>query len=480
MLVSNETAEDAMLKAPITQDTATVRTLDAAHFVHPFTGLNETADPDNLRLIVDNDGCWLTDDHGTRVLDGTAGLWCVNVGYGREELVETAASAMARFSFASTFFRMANEPCARLAEKVTSLLGERFEQVFFSSSGSEANDTAYRLIRAYWEAKGEPQRKIFIGRVNGYHGSTLVGTALGGMKSMHDLGGSVLPDVVHVPQPYHYMDGAGEDADSFGERIADALEAKIREIGPDRVACFYAEPIQASGGVIVPPESYWPRVVEICRKYGVLIAADEVVCGFGRLGQWFGHMHYGYQPDVVTMAKGISSGYLPLSATALSREIYRTLQAADVRVTHGYTYSGHPVAAALGLKNIEIIEREGLVPRVRETAAPAFEKMLERVAEHPLVGNVRSVGLLGGIEIVRDRQTRERFDPAPKIGGMLQDICWPLGLNIRGIGSIMTLSPPLTISEDEIAIIGDRTLQGLDILAERLSDQVRTPLEANA
>lgn len=461
-----------MQKTPITQDAAAVRSMDAAHLIHPFTGLGETRDPDALRLIVDCDGSWLTDDRGTRVLDGTAGLWCVNVGYGRQELVDTAAAAMARFSFTSTFFRMANEPAARLSEKVTSLLGDRFAQVFFSSSGSEANDTAYRIIRAFWEAKGAPDRKVFIGRVNGYHGSTLVGTALGGMKGMHDMGASVLPDVVHVPQPYHFMDGRDEDPSAFGERIAQAVEDRIKEIGPEKIACFFAEPIQASGGVIVPPDSYWPRVVEICRRYGILIAADEVVCGFGRLGEWFGHMYYGYQPDVVTMAKGISSGYIPLSATALSREIYDTLLAADGRIMHGYTYSGHPVAAAVGLKNIEIIEREGLVGRVRETAGPAFEKMLSRVAEHPLVGETRSVGLLAAIELVRNKDTRERFEPAPKIGAMLQDICWPLGLNIRGIGSIMTLSPPLTVSEAEIETIGDTLLEGLERLKARLSDQL--------
>lgn len=468
-----------MIKAPITQDAKTVRALDAAHFVHPFTSLADTANPENLRLIVDAQGSWLTDDHGTRVLDGTAGLWCVNVGYGREELVETAAAAMGRFSFASTFFRMTNEPCARLAEKVTGLLGERFAHVFFSSSGSEANDTAYRLIRAYWEARGEPDRKVFIARTNGYHGSTLVGASLGGMKSMHDLGHSMLPDVVHIPQPYHYMEGAGEDAASFGERIADTLELKIREIGPERIACFYAEPIQASGGVIIPPESYWPRIVEICRRHGILIAADEVVCGFGRLGQWFGHMHYDYAPDVVTMAKGISSGYLPLSATAISAEMHAALHGADTRITHGYTYSGHPVAAAVGLKNIEILEREGLVARTRDITGPAFAAMLESVATHPLVGNVRSVGLLGGIEIMRDHATRARFEPAAKIGGMLQDVCWPLGLNVRGIGSIMTLSPPLTISEVEIGMIGDRLLEGLGILANRLSDQLRPTGQAD-
>jgi putrescine aminotransferase len=372
------------------------------------------------------------------------------VGYGREELAKAAYDQMRELAYYNTFFKTAAPPTITLAAKIASLLGGDLQHVFFNSSGSEAADTVLRLARYYWQAKGEPSRTHVIARVNGYHGSTIAGASLGGMKHMHEQGGPWVPGISHVMQPYAFTEGRGEEAEAFGRRAADAVEAKILELGPETVALVMGEPVQGAGGVIIPPASYWPRVQAICRKYGVLLACDEVICGFGRLGRWFGFQHFGVAPDLVSMAKGLSSGYLPISAVGVSDRIVEVLRSVGTDFAHGYTYSGHPTAAAVALKNIEIIEQEGLVERTAAESGPHLARVLSALADHPLVGEARSLGLIGALEIVASKASGERFDSEGGAGLLVRDICIRRGLMVRAVRDVIVMSPPLIISSEEI------------------------------
>jgi putrescine aminotransferase len=349
-------------------------------------------------------------------------------------------------------------------------MGPPLNHVFFNSSGSEAIDTLIRLIRYYWQQRGQPRRSIIISRLNGYHGSTIAGVSLGGMKAMHDQGGPWLPDLEHVMQPYHFGDGFTEDEEEFGARAAEAIEERILEVGPENVAAFVGEPVQGAGGVIIPPASYWPRVEGICRKYGILLACDEVICGFGRLGRWFGFQRFGVQPDLVTMAKGLSSGYLPISAVGVADHVYDSITAVGGDFVHGYTYSGHPTCAAVALKNIEIMEREDLVGRAGGEAGAYLAAALGRLAEHPLVGETRSLGLIGAVEIVAEKGTNKRYGGAPgKAGPIVRDLCIQNGVMIRAIRDTLVMSPPLIISHAEIDRLVGTIAQSLDEAAPKLA-----------
>ena len=379
-----------------------------------------------------------------------AGLWCVNVGYGREELVEAAAEQMRELPFYNTFFKTVTPPTVLLAEKIAKLTDNKLPHVFFNASGSEANDTVFRMVRHYWKLKGEPKRTVFISRWNAYHGSTVAGVSLGGMKAMHEQGDLPVPGVVHVRQPYQFNEGRGMSAEEFGLVCAKAIEDKILEVGPENVAAFIGEPVQGAGGVIIPPANYWPEVERICRKYGILLVCDEVICGFGRTGNWWGHQTLGVTPDLMPMAKGLSSGYMPISATAVSKEIVDVLKTGGDFV-HGFTYSGHPVAAAVALKNIEIMEREKLIERTRDDTGPYLAKMLATLNDHPLVGETRSIGLLGAVEIVADKATGARFGGAEGTAGpVVRDLCIENGLMVRGIRDTIVMCPPLIITHEQI------------------------------
>ena len=378
------------------------------------------------------------------------GLWCVNVGYGREELVEVAAEQMRELPFYNTFFKTATPPTVMLADKIASLTQNRLPHVFFNSSGSEANDTIFRLVRQYWKLKGEPKRKTFISRWNAYHGSTVAGVSLGGMKAMHPIGDLPIPGVEHVRQPYWYNEGRDMSPEAFGTACAEAIEAKILEVGPENVAAFIGEPVQGAGGVIIPPANYWPQVEAICRKYGILLICDEVIAGFGRTGNMWGHETVGVKPDIIAMAKGLSSGYLPISAVAVSADIIKVMKTGGDFV-HGYTYSGHPVSAAVALRNIEIMEREGLVERTRSETGPYLAKALATLDDHPLVGEARSIGLLGAVEIVADKATGARFGGKEGTAGpMVRDLCIANGLMVRGIRDSIVMCPPLVITTEQI------------------------------
>jgi len=432
-------------------DIAELRRLDVAHHLPAQQDHKLMRELGGSRIITRAEGSTIYDGDGHALLDGMAGLWCVQVGYGREELAKAAYDQMQELAYYNTFFKTAAPTTVMLATKLAELLGGNLQHIFFNSSGSEALDTVLRLARYYWQAKGQPNRNIIITRVNGYHGSTVAGASLGGMKHMHAQGGPWVPGIEHVMQPYGFNEGFGEDPLAFGERAADAIEQRILQVGPENVAAFIGEPVQGAGGVIIPPENYWPRVEAICRKYGILLVCDEVICGFGRLGRWFGHHHYGIKPDLVSMAKGLSSGYLPVSAVGVADHIVEVLREVGGDFVHGYTYSGHPTCAAVALKNIEIMEREGLVTRTAQETGPYLARGLAELSSHPLVGEARSLGLIGAVEIVAHKGTNERFGGAEgKAGPLVRDLCIKHGLMVRAVRDTIVMSPPLVITLGEI------------------------------
>jgi len=451
------------MSAPLRNyDIAELRRLDVAHHLPAQQDYGLMRDIGGSRIIVRAEGSTIWDGEGHAILDGMAGLWCVNVGYGRERLARAAYDQMREIPFYNTFFKTATPPPVKLAAKLSSLLGGHFSHIFFNSSGSEAIDTLIRLARYYWQAKGQPERNVIIARTNAYHGSTIAGASLGGMGSMHAQGGPMLPGIEHVMQPYGFEAMApGEDEDAFAARAAQAVEDKILEVGPERVAAFIGEPVQGAGGVIIPPRGYWARVEAICRRHGVLLCCDEVICGFGRLGAWFGHQYYGIQPDLVTMAKGLSSGYIPISAVGVADFIVETLRETRDDFYHGYTYSGHPVAAAVALENIAIIEEEGLVERTRNVTGPHLARRLAALAQHPLVGETRSLGLIGAVEIVADKATHARFGGGGK-ATIVRDICIERGLMVRAVRDSIVMSPPLVITEAELDRMVDTIAGALD------------------
>jgi putrescine aminotransferase len=445
-------------------DIPELRRLDVAHHLPAQANYGEIQALGGSRIITRADGCTIYDGDGNAILDGMAGLWCVNIGYGRDELVRAATEQMQELPFYNTFFKTATPPTVLLAARLAGLLGGDLRHVFFNSSGSEANDTVMRMVRHYWNVSGQPKRTIFISRWNAYHGSTMAGASLGGMKHMHSIGGLPIPGVEHVAQPYKFNEGFDEDEASFSARVAQEVEDRILRVGPENVAAFIGEPVQGAGGVIIPPNGYWQRIEAICRKYGILFVSDEVICGFGRLGSWFGFQHYGVTPDLVPMAKGLSSGYLPVSAVGVSSRIVEVLREKGGDFVHGYTYSGHPVSAAVALKNLEIIEREALVARVKTDLGPYFAEALKRLESDPLVGEVRSLGLIGAVEIVSKPGTNQRFTGKEgKAGPIVRDTCIKNGLMVRGIRDSIVMCPPLIISHAEI----DRMI---DIIARSLRE----------
>jgi putrescine aminotransferase len=451
------------------EEVSHLRRLDVAHHLPGQSDFRLQAELGGSRLITRAEGCTIYDAEGNAILDGLAGLWCVNAGYGREELARAAYEQMQELPYYNTFFKTASVPTVRLAAEVAGRLGGNLAHVFFNTSGSEAVDTAFRLVRHYWAVKGQPKRRIFISRWNAYHGSTVAAASLGGMKLMHAQGDLPIPGIEHIMQPYLFGDAFGEDPAAFATRAAAALEQRILAIGAENVAAFIGEPVQGAGGVIIPPPGYWQQIEAICRKYGILLISDEVICGFGRLGRWFGFQHFGVRPDIVTMAKGLSSGYLPISATGVASHIVATLREAGGEFVHGYTYSGHPVCAAVALKNLEILSRERLVERTAEDSGPYLANALQRLRSHPLIGDARSLGLIGGVEIVARPGTNERIAGKEGTAGpIVRDICIRRGLMVRAIRDTLVFCPPLIITHAEIDRLVDTIRAALDEAAPAL------------
>jgi putrescine aminotransferase len=454
---------------PRNYDIAELKRLDVAHHLPAQQDYKLIESMGGSRIVTHAEGCYIFDGDGNRILDGMAGLWCVNVGYGRDELADVAAEQMRELPFYNTFFKTVTPPTVLLAEKIAKLTGYRLPHIFFNASGSEANDTVFRMVRHYWKLKGQPKRTVFISRWNAYHGSTVAGVSLGGMTSMHEQGNLPVPGVEHVRQPYWFNEGRDMSPEAFGLVCAKAIEDKILEVGPENVAAFIGEPLQGAGGVIIPPANYWPEVERICRKYGILLVCDEVICGFGRTGNWWGHETMGVSPDIIAMAKGLSSGYMPISATAVSKEIVDVLKTGGDFV-HGFTYSGHPVAAAVALRNIEIMEREHLIERTRNETGPYLAKALATLNDHPLVGETRSVGLIGAVEIVADKVSGARFGGAEGTAGpMVRDLCIENGLMVRGIRDTIVMCPPLIITTEQIDAIISIIRHALDLAAPKLT-----------
>jgi putrescine aminotransferase len=457
------------MNSPARNSTAQWRAEDISHHLHPFTDYKALAEEGGSRIITKAEGVWLEDSEGNRMLDGMAGLWCVNVGYGRKELAEAAYRQMLELPYYNTFFKTATPPPIELSSKLAEITPEGLNEVFYASSGSEANDTIVRLVRHYWNLQGKPEKKTFISREHAYHGSTMAAASLGGMAAMHGQGDLPLPGFVHVMPPHWYDYGGDLSPEDFGLKAAKTVEDKILELGADKVAAFIGEPIMGAGGVLVPPDSYWPEVQRICKAHDVLLIADEVICGFGRTGQWFGSDHLGISPDIMSMAKGLTSGYLPLSAVMVGPRVAKALIEDGGEFFHGFTYSGHPVACAVALANIRIIEEEGLVERVRDDTGPYLQGSLRQaLADHPLVGEVRGVGLIGAIELVKDRGARGHFEPVGEVGGKCRDHCFANNLVIRAVRDAMVFSPPLVIDRNEIDQFVDRAKHCIDLTAKDL------------
>ncbi|WP_244816355.1 aspartate aminotransferase family protein [Caballeronia sp. Lep1P3] len=447
--------------------TARYRALDAAHHMHPFSDMAEL-NRIGSRVIVRAQGVYLWDSQGERIIDGMAGLWCVNVGYGRRELADAAFAQMQTLPYYNTFFKTTHPRVIELSAMLATLTPEPFKRFMYCNSGSEANDTALRAVHRFWQAQGQPQKRYVIARRNAYHGSTLAGATLGGMNDMHEQMPSMLEHVAHIDQPYWFGESHGEDVETFGLARARQLEAKIIELGAENVAAFIGEPFQGAGGVIFPPSSYWPEIQRICRKHNVLLIADEVIGGFGRTGEWFAHRHFGFEPDVITMAKGLTSGYMPMGAVALSDRVADAIVEGG-EFNHGFTYSGHPVAAAVALANLKLLSEEGIVARVKEDTGPYFQARLrEALGAHRIVGEITGAGLVAGIQLAEDSTKRKRFANGDDIGTLCRDLCFKGNLVMRASGDRMLLSPPLVVTHAEIDEIVAKAKAAIDETARAL------------
>jgi len=436
---------------PTTRTTREWQAADAAHFLHPFTDYKALS-AKGARIITRAKNIYLWDSDGHKILDAMSGLWCVNVGYGQRALIDAATRQMAELPFYNAFFQTATPPAIELAEALSEVTPPQFQHVFFSGSGSEGNDTVVRMVRRYWDILGQPERQVIISRHNAYHGSTMAGASLGGMGGMHAQGGLPIPGIVHIQQPHWWEQGRekGLTREAFGRVAAGWLEQKILELGADKVAAFIGEPVQGAGGVIVPPECYWPEIQRICDKYGILLVSDEVICGFGRTGHWFGCERFGFKPDLMTFAKGVTSGYVPLGGVMVGERIAKVLIDQGGDFNHGYTYSGHPVACAVGLANIRLVQQLQLVPHVHDDVGPYLAQQFEALASHPLVGEVQSCGLMAALQLVKDKASGAAFPAELEVGMVCRGHCFGNGLIMRAVGDRMIIAPPLVITRAQI------------------------------
>ena len=447
---------------------STLQQLDSKHFIHPFTDHNALASA-KTRIISRAQGIYIFEQNDQPILDAMSGLWCCNLGYGRTEIADAVSAQLNQLAFYNSFFQCTTEPAVLLSKRLSDLAPAHINTVFYTNSGSEANDTMIRFSHRYWDLKNKPNKKIIISRKNGYHGSTIAGASLGGMSFMHQQFKG-LDYIHHIDQPYWFGEGGDLTPEAFGLKIAQQLEQKILELGVDNVAAFVAEPIQGAGGVIIPPATYWPEIQRICDNYDILLVADEVICGFGRLGTAFASQYFNIKPDFICFAKAVTNGYQPLGGVLISDRVSDVVKAAGDDFAHGFTSSGHPASCAAALATLDILEKEQIIERVKNDTAPYFNKRWQQLAEHPLVGEARSIGMLGAIELVQNKTTNARFPDEQAAGPVCRDKCVEVGLIMRAVGETMVVAPPLVISHQEIDDLFNKAWQALDLTAQQLKE----------
>lgn len=450
-----------------TRATSEWQNLDRSHYLHPFTDFKELGEQGS-RIITRADGAYIFDNDGNQILDGMSGLWCCSLGYGRTEIADAVHQQLQELPYYNSFFQCAHPPSIELASRLAQVAPDHVNNVFFTGSGSEANDTVLRFVRRYWDLIERPEKRMVISRKNAYHGSTIAGASLGGMGFMHKQF-ETLGYIAHVDQPYWFTEGGDLDPAEFGLQAARSLENKILELGADNVAAFIAEPVQGAGGVIVPPDTYWPEISRICSEYDVLLIADEVICGFGRLGEWFGSDYFNLKPDFMSFAKAVTNGYQPLGGVMVGDRCAQVLKSDGGEFAHGYTYSGHPAACAAALATLSILERDDIIPTVKNVSAPYLQQRWAELGSHPLVGETRGAGFVAALELVADKESRVRFDEDGSAGTICKLACVESGLVMRSVGDTMIISPPLVLTTEQIDELMTKAWQALELTAARVA-----------
>ena len=437
--------------------------LDQRFHIHPFTSQNEL-EAHGTHVIVSGSGVFVQDAQGRQLLDGLAGLWCVNVGYGRTEIIEAVAAQMRQVAFYPSFFNSTTEPAIRLAERLARLAPPRIQHTIFCNSGSEANETALKIIRAFWKLRGQSQRVKILTRQFAYHGVTLATTSMTGLPSCTAPFDLPLPGFLQVPAPHAYAADRESDPVAYGKWCVEETARTIEREGADTIAAMFVEPVQGAGGVLPPPAGYLTALRALCREHGILFVADEVITAFGRLGDWFASGLWHLDPDLISLAKGLTSGYLPLGASMVSDEIAETLRGGGY-FAHGFTYTGHPTTCAAALANLDILENDGLIPHVASNIGPYFQEKLRAFTGHPAVGEVRGLGLIGALVLV-PRGGKAALTPTMMLGVKAAALARREGVIVRGIRDIVALAPPLTITRGEV----DQLFEGVRAAVDRLWD----------
>jgi len=451
--------------------------MDRGSVFHPMTDLKRYAHGEiaGPRIIESGRGCHIFDRDGNKFLDGFGGLYCVNVGYGRSEVADAIADQARHLAYYHLYAGNSNEPSIRLADRLVRMAPNGMSKVYFGLSGSDANETNVKIVWYYNNVLGRPRKKKIIARHRAYHGATIMAGSLTGVDVFHKAFDLPIERVLRTTAPHHYWEASpGMNERAFSDKCARDLEDLVQREDPDTIAAFIAEPMMGSGGIVPPPEGYWQAIQRVLDKHDILLIADEVVCGFGRLGSDFGSLHYGMRPDLMTLAKGLTSAYAPLSAAVVGERVWRALEEGSATFgpfAHGYTYSGHPIGTAAALANLDIVERENLAANAARIGRRIIGRLHEGLDAHPLVGEVRGEGMLFAVEVVAGKVRRQRFDPGLKIGARLSGLCLEKGLIARAMpgGDILGFAPPLVMTESEADELVDITLQAIDELADALT-----------